>query len=294
MRPATLGLAAFLASNRYYGLFDLISFKTIHGELLQYSGTTSAFTFSSGFFPSQSINVNGGTFTVGPRFGRTHITSKIGTQVDTMDLQIIAGSADMLGVLTWQQAFADGVFDGAIVEVDRLVTQNNAAVGVIVWFQGLVGEVDIGRSLITVKANSMTALLRNQMPRRLWQPSCTHVFGDAMCQFDRTSLNSTLQCIAGSSQGEIVTAISPNPSNLYDGGTITNIYGANAGYTRGISQVQGSIVFLTVPFIYPVNTGDTFELLPGCDHQVTTCQNTFNNLSHYGGFPYIPPPEFSV
>ncbi|MBV8777226.1 MAG: phage BR0599 family protein, partial [Alphaproteobacteria bacterium] len=35
-------------------------------------------------------------------------------------------------------------------------------------------------------------------------------------------------------------------------------------------------------------------LLPGCDHTVATCQSTFNNLSHFGGFPYIPPPELAV
>ena len=47
-------------------------------------------------------------------------------------------------------------------------------------------------------------------------------------------------------------------------------------------------------WLEPVTVGDGFELLPGCDHTLATCQGTFNNLSRFGGFPYIPPPELAV
>jgi hypothetical protein len=43
-------------------------------------------------------------------------------------------------------------------------------------------------------------LLNIQMPRRLWQSSCTHIFGDSMCQFNRSSLALTFTATAGSSQ----------------------------------------------------------------------------------------------
>jgi hypothetical protein len=43
-----------------------------------------------------------------------------------------------------------------------------------------------------------------------------------------------------------------------------------------------------------VAIGDTFRFLPGCDHTAASCQSTFNNLSRYGGFPYIPPRETAV
>jgi hypothetical protein len=47
-------------------------------------------------------------------------------------------------------------------------------------------------------------------------------------------------------------------------------------------------------FLSPVAIGDTFQLLPGCDHTLATCQNIFNNLDHHGGFEFIPTPENAV
>jgi uncharacterized phage protein (TIGR02218 family) len=81
---------------------------------------------------------------------------------------------------------------------------------------------------------------------------------------------------------------------LYNQGTIIGVGGLNAGQKRTISQVTGGVVSLLKAWLYPVSIGDTFQLLPGCDHTTATCNNTFSNLIHFGGFPYIPPPELAV
>jgi hypothetical protein len=47
-------------------------------------------------------------------------------------------------------------------------------------------------------------------------------------------------------------------------------------------------------FLFPVDVGDEFQLLPGCDRTLATCTNVFNNSAHFGGFPYIPTPETAV
>jgi uncharacterized phage protein (TIGR02218 family) len=132
------------------------------------------------------------------------------------------------------------------------------------------------------------------MPRRLYQAACTHVFGDAMCTFDRATLASTQAALAGSTQAQIVTALTPSPATLYDQGTIIGVTGLNAGQIRTIAQFAGSTASVLKAWLFPVSVGDNFRLLPGCDHTTATCQNTFNNLIRYGGFPYIPPPELAV
>ena len=54
------------------------------------------------------------------------------------------------------------------------------------WFYGRVAETDVGRSKIEMKVKSLLNLLaQQQMPRRLYQAACTHVFGDPMCTFNR-------------------------------------------------------------------------------------------------------------
>jgi hypothetical protein len=70
--------------------------------------------------------------------------------------------------------------------------------------------------------------------------------------------------------------------------------GLGAGYDelRTIANLgDGSQVSLFKPFLFAIAVGDTFTLLPGCDHTTSACQNLFDNLARYGGFPYIPPPE---
>jgi uncharacterized phage protein (TIGR02218 family) len=89
--------------------------------------------------------------------------------------------------------------------------------------------------------------------------------------------------------------LAPNPATLYDRGTIVGGSGQNAGFKRSISTANtGGAIYLTVPFVYPVAAGDYFNVLPGCDHMIATCQNVFNNLTHFGGMPYIPPAEFAI
>jgi uncharacterized phage protein (TIGR02218 family) len=167
--------------------------------------------------------------------------------------------------------------------------------GALVWFYGRVAECDAGRSSIHIKVKSLMNLLATQqMPRRLYQAACTHVFGDAMCGFDRDSFAQTASALAGSTQSEIHTALSPSPATLFDQGTMTGLSGANTGLTRTIRQVIGGVAYPLKAWLYPVAVGDTFRFLPGCDHTVAACQSTFDNLAHYGGFPYIPPPETAV
>jgi uncharacterized phage protein (TIGR02218 family) len=128
----------------------------------------------------------------------------------------------------------------------------------------------------------------------LYQSQCNHIFGDGMCQFDRTTLQSTVTALSGSDQNKILTGLTPSPTTLYNQGTIVSTSGANSGFSRNIGSMSSGVVYFLKPWIYPVMVGDGFTLLPGCDHTVPTCTTVFNNLIHYGGFPYIPPPELAI
>ena len=306
MRPCSAALAAYLAANDTVILADLYTFALVTGETLRYSGWTTALAIPGTLFASGSLNYNalGYTdFSLGPRFGRSKVATKIGVEPAELDIDILAGAGDLIGTVSFADAVRLGLFDGATVELDRLFAppQPNAqggldtSLGAIVWFTGRVADTDVGRSKIQMKVKSLMNLLAiQQMPRRLYQAACTHVFGDAMCTFDRTSLAVTAAALAGSTQSEIHTALAPSPASLFDQGTMLGLSGRNAGFTRTIRQLAGGVASQLKAWLYPVAVGDTFRFLPGCDHTTATCQNAFNNLAHYGGFPYIPPPEMAV
>lgn len=301
MRPTSGDFNSYLQAHRFYVLPDLYTFRLQQGASVHYSAYALPFTVAAGYFDTYSLNAGSTvTFFVGPRFGRTKVTTKIGVQVDTLSIQMMVGAGDLIGSLTWQQAVINGVLDNAFIELGRLLCEPAPGGGVgpihgyVVWFQGRVGDVEAGRTMITLTVNSTLTMLSTQYPRRLWQHDCSHAFGDAMCQFDRQSMASLIQAQAGSTQTLIVANLTPNPANLYTQGTAVGVSGQNTGYTQSVGATVSNGFQLNKPFIYPIAPGDAFNLLPGCDHRITTCQNVFNNLGHFGGQPYIPPAEFAV
>lgn len=317
MLPATDALKAYLAANPAVAPVDLYTFGLAGGSVLRYTSGPMPLTAPANMFAGSPYNYaesGSQSFALGLRFGRSTVGRKIGTDPTELDIRIFAGPDDLIGDSTWQEAIVAGLFDGAKVELDRFFLPPggdgvtgplDTSLGAIVWFYGLVADIDAGRSATVVKVKSMLNLLtQQQMPRRLYQSACTHIFGDPMCGYNRTAGTNaggvstgngaiTVTAIAGSSPTDIVLA--SGVAGCYGLGTCIGLSGANAGLSRAIISVAiPTVVGLVRALPFAVAVGDTFQLLPGCDHTTGTCQNTFNNLARFGGFPYIPPPEMAL
>lgn len=315
MRPAPTALVTWLATSRQLTAYDLWTFQLAGGEVLRYSGTAIALAIPGTCWAANSGSLNYSasqtwSFALGPVFQRGRVRCKIGVEAQPLEVTIGAGPADLIGTLTWQQAIQARLFDGCTVELDRFFPgptgPTDASIGAIVWFYGLVAQIGWGRTGIRMTVNSPLGLLaQTQMPRRIYGANCTHVFGAPMCGYDRTNGKNAagaatgigaqaVAAQAGSTPFAVLTGFTPSPATCYDEGTIIATSGANSGFTRTIQDMSGGTANLYSPFVYPVATGDGFILLPGCDHTVSTCRNTFNNLARFGGMPYIPPPEAVV
>jgi hypothetical protein len=313
MRPCSAALVAFLNGAGDHAVqIDLYTFALVTGEVFRYTAGNAPLTVPAAGFPSGSINAGADrTFALGPRFGRSKVTTKIGVEATGLDIEVLAGAGDLVGTMPFAAAVRVGLFDGATVELDRFFAppQPNGSggldtsLGCLLWFYGRVADCEVGRSRILIRVKSLMNLLAiQQMPRRLYQASCGHVFGDPMCGYDRvlgknaagaaTGIGAvTVAALAGSTQAEIATGFAPAPATAYDEGTITATSGANTGASRTVARLAGGSVFLLKPFLSPVTAGDNFQLLPGCDHTTATCNAVLQNLARFGGFPYIPPPE---
>ena len=317
MRPCNAALAAYLAANDTVAVADLYTFVLSSGESLRWSGWSTALAIPGTGFPAGSVNYSAtGTtqFQLGARFGRSQASVKLGVQPAELDIEILAGADDRVGTFALAEAVRLDLFDGAAIELDRFFMpagKDGAAgpldtsLGAIVWFYGHVAETDAGRSKIMLKVKSLMNLLAvQQMPRRLYQASCGHVFGDAMCGYNRTTGTAADGTVGGPAELTVTAtgtdqALITNAaaiSSHYVEGTITGATGANTGYRRTIAgNGNGSQLALLKPFLFPVAIGDTFTVLPGCDHTTGSggCAGR-NNLKRFGGFPSIPPPEFAV
>jgi uncharacterized phage protein (TIGR02218 family) len=305
--PCLSQFSQYISQNNYFVFGDLYTFQLQTGEQLRYSGGSQSLTIPGTAWANNSGSLNALTgqswiFSLGPSFGRSKVSREVGVKPTELELTIMATGDDLIGnELTWQQAANLGLFDYCVVELDRYLAGpggwNDTSNGAVVWFYGQVGDITVGRTAIKMKVLALIATMnQQQMPRRIFSSNCTHVFGDAMCQFDRSTMGVTIAAVGPSTdQFNIDTGITPNPINLYVDGTLVCISGLNTGYQRKIQGwADGTIAAQVQPWIYPVQIGDKFTLLPGCDHTVNTCQSLFNNLIHYGGMPYIPPPELAV
>lgn len=263
---------------------DLYTFTLVGGGVYRYSGGTTAIT-----------DTNGNLFALGPKFERSKTHVVIGVQVDELDVKIYPEPSDILGSTPFLRAAWTGQFDGAVLQVERafMSPSYGAVVGTVVMFAGRISDIDCSRTGIDMKCRSHLELLNIQMPRRLWQPTCNHVFGDAMCQFDRASLAVNFSAGSGTTQTKIVGV--PNTSRPFTQGTIVGMTGINASETRTVANfVAGQYAQVKLAFLATPDIGDEFQLLPGCDRSLGTCTNTFSNQIHFGGMPFIPAPENAV
>jgi uncharacterized phage protein (TIGR02218 family) len=284
MKAASPALIALLNSSTQFVMADLYTFTLVGGNLLRYSAAPTA------------IVANGFTFALGPKFERSKTNTVIGTRVDELDIKVYAETTDLIGATPWLQAAWQGQPDGALLQLERtfMPTYGDTSPGTVVLFAGRISDIDCSRTGIDMKCRSHLELLNIQMPRRLWQSSCTHVFGDAMCQFNRATLQASFACLSGSTTTQILSTVNPTPAGLYVQGTIFGLTGANAGDSRTIAAMSSGNVSVKLAFLSPPMVGDQFQLLPGCDRSIATCTNVYNNAIHFGGMPYIPPPETAV
>ena len=284
MKAASPALIALLSSANQFIMADLYTITLVGGSVLRYSAA------------STPISANGYTFALGPKFERSKTEVVIGTQVDELEVRIYTDPTDLIGGVPFLQAAWQGQLDGALLQLERafMPTYGDTSPGTVVLFAGRVSDIDCTRTGIDLKCRSHLELLNIQMPRRLWQSSCTHTFGDPMCQFDRSSMQLTFAAEPGSTQAQVATSVDPTPANLYVQGTIVGVTGANARSSRTVANMGSGWVSVKLPFLSSVVIGDQFQLLPGCDRTLATCTNVFNDAIHFGGFPFIPTPETAV
>ena len=187
MKAASPALVSLLNDSDRFLMADLYTFTLAGGETLRYSAAPTALTVGSlGFTP-------------GPKFERSKTKTVIGTQVDELAIRVYPEPSDRVGNYTFLEAAWLGQFDGTLVQLERVFmpSYGDTSPGTVVLFAGRISDIDCSRTAVDLRCRSHLELLNIQMPRRLWQSACTHSFGDAMCRFDRSSLQAAFACLAG-------------------------------------------------------------------------------------------------
>lgn len=136
--------------------------------------------------------------------------------------------------------------------------------------------------------------------RRHYQLGCPHVLYGTQCLANRA---------AATTPGVEVMSISGSTITLEDnwlpsgwaaagktpakfvGGLVTWTYASDAGdvtIKRTVLRITGSAVVHIAGPTTGLEVGADVQLVLGCNHQMTDCQTIHNNITNFGGQPFIP------
>jgi uncharacterized phage protein (TIGR02218 family) len=285
MKPASPALVSFLASQRTLKdtpllMADLYTIALQSGTVLTYTNADLSIVSNGVTFVANSILIDGLAY-----------HCKAGLDVDQQQVTIAARPVDTIGGVPFLIALAHGVFDGAEIQRERAFFTSWSAppVGSVVLFKGRVATIDeIGRTSAKITVASDLVLLDVDMPRNYYQLTCNHTLYDSGCGLTKAAFGTSGSVGAGASALIIPW---PGAATIHTLGTILFTSGTNNAVQATIkSAVAGVSLTLNYPLYSVPAAGDTFIAYQGCDHRRGTCQNQFNNLANFRGFPFTPPP----
>ncbi len=274
---------ALLNSGADFVMADLYTLTLNGGAVIRWSGAGAPISF------------NGSTWSPGPLLNRGKISTKLGVEVSTLEITLIARPTDLInGEPAIAFIRANGL-DGAKLKLERafLPTWSSPAAGTVIDFSGRVTSIkDLSRSQCTITVSSWLVLANVNMGPDLFQAGCLNTLYDGAC-----TLNAASFAVAGavtSAAAPSTTAISTDLTAVdgeYAQGKIVFTSGANAGLARAVksyAQANGQITF-AYPLPNAPAAGDAFTAYPGCDLTMSRCSGRFNNLIHFRGQPFTPP-----
>lgn len=223
--------------------------------------------------------------------------------VDTTEITVdstfvtIPGGDDLIQINI--RDIESGNLDAAPVQV-ILVNWRDPSQGYMLLGRGYLG--DITRDTDLVWKTEVVGFLQNlsQSLGKTYGDTCdVKRFGDHRCKVDLAPLTKVGVVSTRTSRRIFTSAITLGaltPDAIYwNGGELTFTSGANAGFTRQVKTgfsgaVQGSFVMWD-SFPSPINVGDSFQVVPGCDRSYERCvffDNLLNFRGHGRWIPGIP------
>ncbi len=193
-----------------------------------------------------------------------------------------------------ERAIEKDLLAGANFEILR-VRMDNPTSDYAVMFNGEVGNVQTSEIEFTIRGQTLD-FLNVEVPKRDYQVMCNWKLYDQFCLipvrsflvggcFSSTSPDSGKTLVATSFAG---TTLDTFANNYWNQGAIRITTGENAEIRRQVTSHVGMSITVIPPFPFDITTLDYFEIIPGCAHDVTDCENSYQNLANYGGFPFIP------
>lgn len=188
---------------------------------------------------------------------------------------ILAGRYDGAGLRLWWVNWAD-------------VSQRQLR------FSGALGEVKRAGGAFRAELRGLSEVLGRPLGR-VYQPACSAELGDGSCGFDLSQPGFSVDVpVEEAKDGDHFTlaALTGYPARWFEKGRLDVLTGAAAGLSGAIKSDRLDGLSRTVVLWQRLGLaaapGDLVRLTAGCDKSAGTCQQKFQNLLNFRGFPHIP------
>lgn len=239
----------------------------------------------------RALTFDGTTFEAEAGFEAGEIVESVGLGVDNLD---VTG-----GITSERLAEADlaaGLYDDAQVEIFRVNWQ--APDQRVLMRAGSIGEVKHAGKAFSAEIRGLSHYLQ-QPQGRLFQYACDTDLGSARCGIDLASpayrTIATIDAVV-SEHSLRVSFDGGYDAGWFARGLATVTSGAAAGFASEVrghaDTAEGSLLTLWQAPVAALVVGDTLEVTAGCDKQLATCRDRFQNAVNFRGFPHIPGNDF--
>jgi len=172
-------------------------------------------------------------------------------------------------------------------------------------FVGMVTAIPkIGMTKTAITVQDMLYLLNIQVPRRVFQASCSNTLFDAGCTLAAASFTRTgaVGALTYPYQFTSSAHIAPvSSAGTFTQGVLIWTSGKNVGLTSFVrawtAGGSSDTIQLDVAPIFAIQVGDAFQIREGCNKTVTSCANlqgSTNAMMNFGGQPNVPVPETAI
>jgi hypothetical protein len=214
------------------------------------------------------ITFGGHTYlAAGPYIQRSAIKQALKLEVSQTLMTIQANPLMQVNGIPVLQAINNGVFAGATVEVDRVYTTTvwptvDTSNGVVIWFVGQVGEVDmLTRAQAQISVKCPFAWFNSPFPRNRYLSGCRHSLFDPGCSLTLASYQVSGTAQSGSTNVTINTNLTQHgplsspgtPTVSYS--SISNLNVASYTYYIQLTFVGGGGESLPSPEVSIILTG---------------------------------------
>jgi hypothetical protein len=171
--------------------------------------------------------------------------------------------------------------------------------GTRIFWKGRLTQVSASNKKVVLTFESFFTSMRRPGLRARYQKACRHPLYGRGCRLDPENFKISATVLSITRMIVVVNSVSGLPDQRLRGGmirgpdTVLRFINSQVGTVVTLSRPYDSLIAHLAGSGYGSSYGGGFgatvvQLYYGCAHNPDDCNNVFNNLDNYGGFPWIP------